>query len=396
MNKPFSFRVSFFKTGSLFVIFLFLIVPLFPSAQAQTAVSKTCNGLRAGDRLVKQQVEYKDPGRKGENVLWDFSEQQPLDDHYRLNYYGVTDSLVVGEEHNALYRFLSGGDSLLLSRVENRTTLIEYRKPELQLVYPMIYGDRYEDYFHGNGDYGNRLFITARGKVSVEADASGMLLLPQGDTLRNVLRIRHLKTLSEQMVPYPFIQSGDTVFSSDTIEARLTADTLLIQVETYRWYVPGWRYPVFETVSNRYLFPGGPKEYSRSSFYYKPVDQYYDLENDPANREVREEAQERLRTEAEKSVQDGSGGTLPQEIIQYDASLSDGNNTLNLEYCLNGDSEVSFLLFDMQGRQLTFVQKGRQAAGFYRETISLSGLQPGEYTLRIVVGEQVFGVKIIK
>lgn len=390
------FQISHLKhIGFSAVLFYFLYaVPCLSSAQ--TVLSRSCHAMRPGDCLVKQQVEYKAPGREGENVLWDFSHQQPLDDHYRVSYEGVPDSLVVGQEHGALYRYLFRGDSLLLAGVENPTTLLANREPELQLVYPVAYGDRHEAYFHANGDYGNHLFLTARGKVSLKADATGTLLLPQGDTLRNVLRIRHVKNISEQMVPYPFILPGDTIFSPDTIESHLASDTLLMQVETYRWYAPGWRYPVFETVSNRYIVKGKPVEYSRSSFYYKPVDQYYDLDSDPANQVVREEVQERLRAEQERTQQEDAAGNRSQEVIQYDVSLTDGNNTLNLDYCLNEDTEVSFMLFDMQGRQLTGQQKSMQSAGFYRATFSLAGFQPGEYTLRIVAAGKVYGIKIIK
>lgn len=396
MNPLNRYQISYLTPIGLSA-FLFCVLFALPCpGGAQTVLNQSCHAMRPGDCLVKQQVEYKAPGREGENVLWDFSQQQPFDDHYRVSYYGVPDSLVIGEEHGALYRYLFRGDSLLLAGVENPTTLLANREPELQLVFPVAYGDRHEAFFHGNGDYGNHLFITARGKVSLQADATGTLLLPQGDTLRNVLRVRHVKNISEQMVPYAFILPGDTVFSPDTIEARLAADTLLMQVETYRWYAPGWRYPVYETVSNRYVVNEKPVEYSRSSFYYKPVDQYYDLDSDPVNQAVREKEQERLRAEQERTQREDAAGNRSKEVIQYDSSLTDGNNTLNLDYCLNEDAEVSFMLFDMQGRQLTGLQKGLQPAGFYRVTFSLAGFQPGEYTLRIVAGGEVSGIKIIK
>ena len=36
------------------------------------------HALRAGDVISKQQVEYKDPGRSSKNVLWDFSQLDPV------------------------------------------------------------------------------------------------------------------------------------------------------------------------------------------------------------------------------------------------------------------------------------------------------------------------------
>ena len=380
-------------------LLLALLLSFVQSTEAQTIISKQHHGMRPGDCLVKQQVEYIDPGNEGEQVMWNFSKQQPVNKNYRLNYYGITDSLLIGEEHSALYKFLTGGDSLLLAGVENRTTKIENRKPELLLIYPTAYGNRYEDYFHGNGDYGNHLFITARGKTTTKADAWGTLLLPEGDTLRNVLRVRHLKTISERMVPYPFAEPGDTLFCSDSINFRLAADTLLMQVETYRWYADGWRYPVFETVSNRIILHGEPQEYSRSSFYYQPVDQYYDLDSDPDNQAVRDEAEEQLRAAREKQQQDNNpanGQSSSGNPVDFHASVSPDGNTVSLEYTLDGDTDISIQLFDMQGRQLTHEHKGIQGGGVQRQTLSLSGFQPGEYTLRLVANGKVYGLKILK
>lgn len=46
------------------IAFLFLIPSL-----AMSQITKNYNGIRSGDELLKQQVEYKDPGREGQNVI---------------------------------------------------------------------------------------------------------------------------------------------------------------------------------------------------------------------------------------------------------------------------------------------------------------------------------------
>ena len=67
------------------ILFLFL----YPSIDAycQTTLTQLYNEFRSGDCLVKQQVEYEAPGDSGENVLWDFSRLEPVNDHYELKYY---------------------------------------------------------------------------------------------------------------------------------------------------------------------------------------------------------------------------------------------------------------------------------------------------------------------
>ena len=50
------------------------------SLYAQHSLQSELNYFRAGDEIIKQQVVYKDPGRTGENVLWDFSRLTSVDD----------------------------------------------------------------------------------------------------------------------------------------------------------------------------------------------------------------------------------------------------------------------------------------------------------------------------
>lgn len=52
------------------------------------------NSLRSGDVIIKQQVQYKDPGKVGENLLWDFSELELINDQYELVY---SDAPLIGD-----------------------------------------------------------------------------------------------------------------------------------------------------------------------------------------------------------------------------------------------------------------------------------------------------------
>jgi len=55
-----------------FLILLFSGIPCILGAQHN--LQSHLNMFRANDLIFKQQVEYKDPGRSGANVLWDFSQ----------------------------------------------------------------------------------------------------------------------------------------------------------------------------------------------------------------------------------------------------------------------------------------------------------------------------------
>lgn len=49
-------------------------------------LNKEHNHLRAGDVLIKQQIEYVDPGSSGGNKVWNFSKLKTINDEYTLTY----------------------------------------------------------------------------------------------------------------------------------------------------------------------------------------------------------------------------------------------------------------------------------------------------------------------
>lgn len=371
---------------------------------AQT-LTWACNGMRPGDCLAKQEIQYVEPGDSGRQALWDFSSVEfPDKKPYHLRYDGVGDSLLFACDRNTLYRYSLQGDSLLCQGFESRSLSMHYRHPELLAVFPFAFGQRQESYFHGNGDYGGLLFLTCFGKSVAEADACGTLVLPGGDTLRHVLRVHHRQLQVEKQYPYPFMEARDTVFSPDSIEHHLAADTFRVQIDTYRWYADGYRYPIIETARRTTLLLG--EEYSRMehAFFYPPEEQRYGLEDDFENRIKREAPKDDAADTGGKKAAgrgnpaggDGEGAADAAPPIDYSVGRSADGNEIILDYTLAADATVSIMLFDMQSRQLSGSIGVRELAGQYRKSIPLYGLMPGEYTLRIVVNGTAYGEKIIK
>jgi hypothetical protein len=113
------------KTCIIIILFFVSFI-----AAGQPVVRREFNLPRAGDRVVKQQVEYKDPGRAGANVVWDFGQLKAVNAEYRLSYseprrnfrtgsyilgcdtFPAADSLLVGREHFTNY-FYREHDSIL-------------------------------------------------------------------------------------------------------------------------------------------------------------------------------------------------------------------------------------------------------------------------------------------
>lgn len=382
------------KTNNLIIL---LILCLYSTGiHSQFQLTNQLNGFRCGDRLLKQQLEYKDPGESGKEVVWNFQNLRSVNDSYELKYYSFDDSLMIGQEHRTLYKYIMYGDSLLCSGFENRSIEIVNIKPELLLVYPAVFGNRHEDYFYGNGDYCNQLFCSVFGKSSIELDGYGTLIMPDGDTIRNVLRTHQVKLQIERSCPYLLIAAIDTVYSPDSVDYHLATDTLHYCIDIHRWYAEGYRYPVFETMKRTAIIHFQMVDAGATAFSYTPVEQYYGLEDDVENWKKREKltGEEPELNEPNNSDKQNSG--MQEPALEYGMTMAGDGNEIVVTYHLNVDGEVRIMLFDIQSRQLSGIVHLSQPAGSYEETISISAFQPGEYTLRIVANGEVFGEKFIK
>jgi len=369
------------------------------SLSAQNILCKEYNMFRGEDVITKQQVKYKHPGRAGANVLWDFSKQEAINEKYKLSYIqSEADSDVTGCEHNTLYHYLLRNDSLYSLGYENPTTIINNWKPELLMTFPFSYQKRIEGYFYGTGNYCRRLDLTSQGKTVTWGDAYGMIILPNGDTLQHVLRVRSLKKIAEKMVS--FIQKDSIikpVVNIDSINYHLNNDSVYMQVETYRWYADGYRYPVFETVESITFKNQTPFKHFNTAFFYSPNKHSY-LNDDPDNLAKLDEIEnenKKSKNSSEGSNSNSSGNNPNKELTNYNVHIDKESNRISIEYDLTQQADVTISLYDMQGRLLVNYPKTNHPEGFYQEAIALDGFQLGEYLLRIVVNDKVYGEKIV-
>lgn len=336
---------------------------------AQYSLNAPTNLPRSGDHLIKKQVSYKAPGNKGSQIVWDFSEQAIEGKDYKLEYNSnaMLDT-IQGIEHRTSYCYLFQRDSFLLSNYENPTTLIRLRNPETLLIFPFSYGDTFTDYFDGWGNYCNRLSMDVFGKSTVAADGIGTIILPGGgDTLQNVLRVHTRKEIAYTVKQ--FFKSADntdnSIINQDSIECVLAHDSTHLIIDTWRWYVEGYRYPVLETMTNSVCNSSSDKEHFSTSFYYPPLEQYYALDEDYDNHEKRDLQAERGKqknwmrdAKLDKQYKD--------EQISY-AYYYNSEGAICLDYALYEAAEISICLFDFQGRQLSEFHQSNKSQGSYNE-----------------------------
>lgn len=384
------------KTFCSIIVGLFF--PVFVQAQL---ITPTLSLPRQGDRLLKHRVTSCDPGKQGHEQVWDFSDIELQDANYELSYTAQGADTIIGTEHQTMYYYHTSGDSLFCLGYENPTTLIAYQKPELLVVFPVFPNCSATDYFDASGAYCDQLNIRLRGKSTITADASGILILPEGDTLHKVLRIYTEKLIHQRIMPITSahdslcVGSRSFTLDCDSIEYLLNNDSIHLKTETWRWYAEGYRYPVLETVNSTIYKFGTIHNHFTTSFVYLPQEQYYGLAHDGDNQQQRQLIAEERREREWKSMANGGEHINSGNIADYNLrKIEDGN--LLLRYRLQQSCVVSWMLYDLQGRQLTTVHRGNQIVGEYLETISISQYPKGEYLLRINLGEQAYTEKIFK
>ena len=395
-----------FKAFGLFVfMYLFSLNVVFGQ------ISKVHNVIRSGDKIVKQQVEYIDPGKEGKCVVWDFSSLKSINDEYSLDYStapllndsiyimgydkfakknkGIkAEDLIVGTEHNTMYYYRIKGDSLLLLGHENPVVKLQYVNPYIQYIFPLNYGKAIKHSYTTQGLYSGTEAIHTEGVVETTVDAYGVMVLPTGDTISPVLRVKTIQSIKDM------ISSNNTVGAEVDIN-KISPAISDKQLETYRWYTKGYRYPVFETVrninteSNEILFA--------TSFFFPPQDHLY-LDTDPENQRILDEMWD--MSEKEKSNNSDSNKeqqVVPIEnLVSYQIYPNPISTNLNIGYTMKVDNPITIQLFSLEGNLVKQVKKDWLTKGDYQESINCSNLNQGNYILRITINNSFVNEKIIK
>lgn len=367
---------------------------------AHSQINKEHNRIRIGDEIVKQQVEYKDPGRSGEQVIWNFSRLKPINKEYELSYSQapiVDDSLyvlgkdsfliknskedefIVGTEHQTMYYFRQTDSALFMLGHENSVNLIHHYNAIITLPYPFDYGQRHSDIYKTNGLYSSRDRFKINGTISLESDARGMMILPSNDTLQHVIRIKKLQTY----------QDADSIM----VEGETP---LNMEVETFQWYAKGYRYPIFETIRsyNVNVQDTSRTENFKTAFFFPPQEHYY-LSDDDVNLAVLDSLWN--AGQKDPNIIDPDKPNMEQnKNFAYNFYPNPVSTNLYLEYFLEDASSVSIGIYDISGRQVFTLPEKNLSMGLYQETIDCSAFSNGTFILRLTVNKEVVNEKIIK
>ncbi|MDR1369134.1 MAG: T9SS C-terminal target domain-containing protein [Dysgonamonadaceae bacterium] len=375
-------RKYFYK----FVLLLTAVPGMLP---AQHILRSELNLPRGGDEIVKQQVQYKDPGRSGENVIWNFGQLQSVNDEYTLTYsepYLIGDSIYImgmdtipvselsddylftGTEHYTMYYYRFTDSCLWTLGHENAATLLQYNPPLLSGVFPMKYGESHIATYGSQGVYSGSVPFEMEGAVKIEADAFGMMLLPSCDTLKQVMRTSALQTFSELLLT----EAGDSV----TVNTRL---------ETCRWYSKGYRYPIFETIRNIVSRDSTETGRFETAFFYPPQEHYY-LDEDEENLAQLEEAE---------NGEENESGTW--KGLSYNIFPNPAKSFLEVELYLPRPATVRIQLRTTMGLIVKEENRGLVQAGeICHSLLDVYTLPVNDYILDIWLDDYLINQVILK
>lgn len=348
-------------------------------SKSQCVLTKEFNLPLNNDKLMKQRIEYFAPGAKGENLIWDISNLTLLDNDYSIKYISSGDTLFNAIEHRTVYEYKLKGDTLFWSGFENKLTKLTDSVPAVAMVFPMSYGCKVQQSFYQKGIYSQTLPLSANGNSTVEADSYGSLIMHDGDTLRNVLRVHKCYTSHVRM------SKINNELPIDTIR-----DTLVKHIEdVYSWYAEGYRYPIVETVKHIYKDKDKVIDNFGTSFLCSLEEQASNT-NDIKNIKGKEKVRSNNRQESENSSNNKGSELLSDDPV---ISQTDENIIISLISPFSGNIEL--ILTDMYGRVFNYKKEKMVSGESVEINLNKDGLIPGEYLLYMGIGKKKIPKKFI-
>lgn len=333
-------------------------------------VSKLNNHYRNGDVLEKRQVSVEGFDLNGKNGVWSLEDAELSKKSSSTEYTAEADTMMMVERSNRTYFHLENGLVSIIGS-ENAQELISYDMPETWLKFPMQMGDSTSGYFNGTGKYCDHLFIRCFGTYLTKADAVGKLVLPSGDTLRNVIRLHTERYVGTIVTPIDTIKTDIPVFTVDSIATHLIPDSAKVREDIYRWYAAGYRYPILEATTLSF----GNTALSQEIYYFAPEMQEQ-LALDEENKRIRKQTEEQQDT----WNQGGNGSKTPQSPISI-SDVAVHGQTARVTFDLTEDADIKGLVCTISGMVLRQQSQHFGANTNCQMELDCSGLRKGEYVL---------------
>lgn len=382
--------------------FLFIAITIFcmfSNMHAQQAVlTKELNMARPDDVTRVGIAEYAEYTENGTDALWDISDINFMGEQFETYYAQATepeDSMhfIMSASANNYRTTELNGNVLYNVMADHFNKHVVYDVPEVLINFPAQYGSMMQGIFKGDGTYCDQLFIRQFGSYNTQVDGEGSLVLPDGDTLRHVLLLSTERTtwmLEKHLTDIYQGRDSFPVFNNDSIIAHMTAEVPEIRTKEKRWYAPGYRYPVFETI--RHETAGGETIFQQA-YYYSPHAQETDLTFDEENSNIRRAiAEGRYEQLFANEYNKGEKGLI-NTITTCSLSQNVENRSITINYSVGDNIMVSFVLADKMGIVYQTKENYSEADINHSVTMSYSGLHKGQYVVYVHAGANTTALK---
>ncbi|MCG8702306.1 MAG: T9SS type A sorting domain-containing protein [Bacteroidales bacterium] len=313
---------------------------LFMSAilSAQVTLTYDTHSLKPGEENPMKICKYVPAGIPGNAVTWDFKDLEfvkdftgyltkPEDDMFE-------DATTKLSEFKSDFYFIADKKSLeQVGYSSNNGKLKVTYDPNQRFVkmkYPFDEQGYFSGSFAGKYEYNGKKIGDIDGTYTVEADATGTLLLPHNTTVENTLRVRTEKNYS--------------LFTSNSEQK--------VEITTYRWYNAHWTFPIvvlteMKTTSN------GRTNTSYQAAYNSNV-----ITSAPVNT------------------------VDAYEIKLYPTEVS---TELNIEFNITQGDDVNITIFDINGKKVQQISNYSVTTGVNRLTLNeeVQSLSAGKYLVEI-------------
>ena len=369
---------------------LFIIIAMvFCLAISGQQINQSNNRYRNYDVLEKKQVTVKGFDLNSKKCVWSLEDAELSEGTYKAEYSTETDTLVAVERGDRTY-YSQDRNTVDIIGSENFMELISYDMPERWLQFPMQVGDSVCGFFNGSGPYCERFFIRRYGTYKTKADAAGTLVLPKGDSLRNVIRLHTERYVGTITVPIDTMEKKIPAFTVDSIIRHLAPDTAKVREDIYRWYAEGYRYPILEAKSLSFC-----DSLLTEEMYYCPPDMQRTLAYDEDNKQIRTRLaeEERARWLASSPDEDSNPKSRGKNGFTYNLPQDDNSDLVTINYSTDHATKMTALVTNALGYVYRRTDQSC-AVGNGQATIDCSGLRRGQYILYINVDGEQYAEKV--
>lgn len=356
-----------------------LLFLLFSCGVCFSQIDRQYNAPRVGDNVDYFRVTYPSVSVKDNSVVWDLTQSTLGRKKYTSSY------ILNGDSHDTLsiiesgskYLCFSGMDGFYECGFENSHTKIDYDIPIKLYAFPMSYGDSINGVFRGTGNYCDRQQILTYGSWTSNADATGSLILPSGDTLHNVVRIHLQRRILCRFYPMDNTRKLLPMVDMENIHNSLTDNDSLIISDSYFWFARGYRYPILKYQTAHAKTQSDNVE---RKVYFCPPEIQEELPLDDENIKV--------RTENSNKTNNPTNGTDKNKNFKYTFSNDSYGRNIHISYTADSPIDVNAILTNTAGVVYRTLSQTGNISGSI--DFNYSSLQPGQYVVYIKTGTETY------